>query len=203
LVANETPGFTTERPFEGMGLTGNASAAMRLEDVKLEEESLLGEERSGFQTMLEVVLPHFQIGVASIAMGIASAALEIATKHILGRKYEHAGTVLAQVPRVQFLMAEMTLELRSAKAYLDGTIRRVAAGDPEAILDILGIKVRASEACQAVVSRAMTLGGGRAFSQRGGLERMFRDAQGAAVMAPSADVLKDFLGKACLGLPLF
>ncbi|MBI4460639.1 MAG: acyl-CoA/acyl-ACP dehydrogenase, partial [Acidobacteria bacterium] len=66
LVANGTPGFTTDRPFEGMGLTGNASAAMRLEDVKLEEESLLGEEGSGFQTMLELVLPHFQIGVASI-----------------------------------------------------------------------------------------------------------------------------------------
>jgi hypothetical protein len=32
---------------------------------------------------------------------------------------------------------------------------------------------------------------------------MFRDAQAAAVMAPSTDVLKEFLGKACLGVPLF
>jgi alkylation response protein AidB-like acyl-CoA dehydrogenase len=49
----------------------------------------------------------------------------------------------------------------------------------------------------------MTLGGGAAFGRRGGLERMFRDAQAAAVMAPSTDVLKEFLGKACLGVPLF
>jgi alkylation response protein AidB-like acyl-CoA dehydrogenase len=49
----------------------------------------------------------------------------------------------------------------------------------------------------------MTLGGGWAFGRRGGLERLFRDAQAAAVMAPSSDVLKDFIGKACLGLPLF
>ena len=59
------------------------------------------------------------------------------------------------------------------------------------------------EASLAVASRAMTLGGGAAYGRRGGLERIFRDAQAASVMAPTTDVLKDFLGKACLGLPLF
>jgi alkylation response protein AidB-like acyl-CoA dehydrogenase len=83
------------------------------------------------------------------------------------------------------------------------TLRRATSGDPEVMLDVLGIKARAAEACTAVVSRAMTLGGGAAFGRRGGLERMFRDAQAAAVMAPSTDVLKEFLGKACLGVPLF
>ncbi|MBI3894912.1 MAG: acyl-CoA/acyl-ACP dehydrogenase [Acidobacteria bacterium] len=205
LLSKGTPGFTVEKPFEGMGLAGNASAAMRLAEVPLEDKNLLGEEGSGFQTMLEVVLPHFQIGVASISLGIASAAMERTKEHVLARKYEHAADnpTLAQLPRVQFLIAEMALELRSARAYLEGTIRRIAANDPEAMLDVLGIKARAAEACQSVVSRAMMLGGGKAFGQRGGLERMFRDTQAAAVMAPSADVLKDFLGKACLGLALF
>ena len=71
------------------------------------------------------------------------------------------------------------------------------------MLDVLGVKARAAEAALAVVSRAMTLGGGAAFGQRGGLERIFRDAQAASVMAPATDVLKEFLGKACLGVPLF
>jgi alkylation response protein AidB-like acyl-CoA dehydrogenase len=77
------------------------------------------------------------------------------------------------------------------------------AGDPTAMVDVLGVKAKSAEACLGVVSRATTLGGGWAFGRRGGLERMFRDAQAAAVMAPSSDVLKDFIGKACLGLPLF
>jgi alkylation response protein AidB-like acyl-CoA dehydrogenase len=83
------------------------------------------------------------------------------------------------------------------------TIRKVLAADPAAMLDVLGVKAVAAEACLAAVSRAMTLGGGWAFGRRGGLERIFRDAQAAAVMAPSSDVLKDFIGKASLGLPLF
>ncbi|MGH9434462.1 MAG: acyl-CoA dehydrogenase family protein [Terriglobia bacterium] len=204
VVAKGATGFQRGRPFEGLGLAGNASAPMSLEDVELEEEKRLGIEGSGFQTMMEVVLPHFLVGVAAVSLGIATAAFKSASAHVKSRKYEHAnGAALSAIPRVQFLAAEMALELRSARAYLGGTIRRVEAGDPEAMLDLLGVKARAAEAALAVTSRAMTLGGGSAYGRRGGLERNFRDAQAASVMAPATDVLKEFLGKACLGVPLF
>ncbi|MGA2073990.1 MAG: acyl-CoA dehydrogenase family protein [Terriglobia bacterium] len=204
LVVKGAKGFEVGRPFEGLGLAGNASAPVKLEGVELEEEKRLGSEGSGFQTMMEVVLPHFQVGVAAVSLGIASAAFQAASAHVTARKYEHAGgAALSAIPRVQFLTAEMVLELRSSRAYLKETIRRVGEGDPEAMLDVLGVKARAAEAALAVASRAMTLGGGAAFGRRGGLERIFRDAQAASVMAPSTDVLKEFLGKACLGVPLF
>src|SRR3989442_15215526 len=86
----------------------------------------------------------------------------------------------------------MALELRSARGYLNETIRRLVARDPEAMLDVLGIKGRPAEASLGVASRAMTLGGGAAFGCRGGLERVFRDAQACAVMAPTMRVLQDF-----------
>lgn len=204
LVLKGTQGLEVFGRFEGLGLAGNASAPMKLKDIVLEPDHRLGAEGSGFQTMLEVVLPHFQIGSASVSLGIASAAFQLATAHASTRKYEHmGGTTLSQIPRVQFLEAEMALELRSARDYLSETIRRVTTSDPEAMLDVIGVKARASEACLAVVSRAMTIGGGSAYGRRGGLERIFRDAQAAAVMAPTTDVLKEFLGKACLGLPVF
>ena len=204
LVAKGTKGFEVGKPFEGLGLAGNGSAPMKLDEVELEEEKRLGNEGSGFQTMMEVVLPHFQVGVAAVSLGIAAAAFQAASAHVMARKYEHAGgAALSAIPRVQFLAAEMALELRSSRAYLSETIRRVGAGDPEAMLDVLGVKARAAEAALAVASRAMTLGGGAAYGRRGGLERNFRDAQAASVMAPSTDVLKEFLGKACLGVPLF
>jgi len=203
LVDKRAEGLEVLGRFEGLGLAGNASAPMRLHNVAVDAEHRLGEEGSGFETMLEVVLPHFQIGAASVSLGIAAAAFQMATTHVSARKYEHAaGAALAEIPRVQFLEAEMVLELRSARAYLAETIRRAVSGDPEAMLDVIGIKARAAEASLAVVSRAMTLGGGAAYASPGGLERIFRDAQAASVMAPTTDVLKDFLGKAALGLPL-
>jgi alkylation response protein AidB-like acyl-CoA dehydrogenase len=204
LVKAGVRGLEVGKPFEGVGLAGNASAPMKLDSVELHEEDRLGPEGTGFQTMLEVVLPNFQIGVAAVSLGIGGAAFQFSTAHVTSRKYEHAGGIpLAAIPRVQFLAAEMALELRSARAYLAETVRRATAGDPEAMLDVLGIKAKAAEAALAITSRAMTLGGGAAYGRRGGLERVFRDAQAASVMAPSTDVLKEFVGKACLGVPLF
>jgi alkylation response protein AidB-like acyl-CoA dehydrogenase len=185
LISKGASGLAAQGRFEGLGLAGNASAPMTLTDVSIDDETRLGPEGSGFQSMLEVVLPHFQIGVASVSVGIATAAFQTIVARVGARKYEHAG------------------ELNSARAYLAETIRKTLAGDPAAMLDVLAVKVKAADACLNVVSRAMTLGGGWAFGRRGGLERNFRDAQAAAVMAPSSDVLKDFMGKACLGLPLF
>lgn len=199
-----TRGMEVMGRFEGMGLAGNASAPMKLEGVAVRDEERLGDEGSGFETLLQVVLPHFQIGMAAVSLGIAKGAFQAATGHVSARRYEHTGgSRLSEIPRVQFLVAEMALELRSARAYLHEALRAIACSDPEATLDVLGIKVKTSEAALAVASRAMTLGGGMAYGRRGGLERIFRDAQAASVMAPSSDVLKEFLGKATLGLPLF
>ena len=204
LIAKGAGGFTAQGRFEGLGLAGNASAPMMLAEVTIDEKTRLGPEGTGFQSMLEVVLPHFQIGVASVSAGIATAAFQAITARVGARKYEHTGgTALSSIPRVQFLVAEMAVEGDSARAYLGETIRKALGGDPAAMLYVLGVKVKAADACLNVVSRAMTLGGGWAFGRRGGLERMFRDAQAAAVMAPASDVLKEFIGKACLGLPLF
>ena len=36
-----------------------------------------------------------------------------------------------------------------------------------------------------------------------GIERYFRDARAASIMAPTSDVLYDFIGKAICGLPVF
>ena len=35
------------------------------------------------------------------------------------------------------------------------------------------------------------------------IDRFFRDAHAGAVMAPTADVLREFIGQALVGIPLF
>jgi alkylation response protein AidB-like acyl-CoA dehydrogenase len=204
FVQGSAAGLEPAGFFEGLGLAGNASAPLSLKQVLVPQQNRLGEEKSGFATMLEVVLPHFQTGCAAVSVGIANAALQRTIEHATSRKYQHLNqSALAQIPRVQFLVAEMTIELRSARAYLYETIRKAMAGEADAMIDVLSVKAKAAEASLAIVSRALTLGGGAAFGRRGGLERLFRDAQASAVMAPVTDVLKDFVGKAVLGLPLF
>jgi hypothetical protein len=50
---------------------------------------------------------------------------------------------------------------------------------------------------------AMRICGGAAFSKHVNIERLFRDAHAGAVMAPTGDVLREFIGKSLMGIPLF
>ena len=85
LIPKGTEGFIAQGRFEGLG-PGNASAPMSLNEVILRDDTCLGAEGTGFQTMLEVVLPHFQIGVASISLGIATAAFQMIAARVGTRK---------------------------------------------------------------------------------------------------------------------
>jgi alkylation response protein AidB-like acyl-CoA dehydrogenase len=65
------------------------------------------------------------------------------------------------------------------------------------------VKAAAAEAALEVTDIAMRVCGGAAFRKDVGVERCFRDARAASVMAPTSDVLFDFIGKAVCGLPVF
>jgi alkylation response protein AidB-like acyl-CoA dehydrogenase len=67
---------------------------------------------------------------------------------------------------------------------------------------VLEVKAAAGEASIDVTDTAMKLCGGAAFRKELGIERRFRDARAARVMAPTTDALLDFVGRAVSGLPL-
>ena len=68
---------------------------------------------------------------------------------------------------------------------------------------MLALKAAAAEMAIAVTDETMRVCGGAAFSRQLPLERLFRDARAATVMAPTSDVLRDLLGRALTGMPLF
>ena len=148
LISKGAIGFTTLGRFEGLGLAGNARAPMKLDRVIFDADRRLGPGGSGFQTIMEAVLPHFQIGAASVSLGIATAAFWAIASRVSATRYEHAGgTALSEILRVQFLAAEMAIELNSAHAYLQETIRKALACDPNVIVDVLGVNAKTAESC--------------------------------------------------------
>ena len=73
----------------------------------------------------------------------------------------------------------------------------------DTVLHVLGVKAAANDAALRVTDAAMRVCGGAAFSEHLQVDRYFRDARAGHVMAPTADVLYDFYGKAITGQPLF
>ncbi len=86
---------------------------------------------------------------------------------------------------------------------MDTAARSIALPDEDTTLHVLGVKAVANDTALRITDTAMRVCGGAAFSQHLQLERFFRDARAGGVMAPTADVLYDFYGKAITGQPLF
>lgn len=187
----------------GMGLNGNASSSMKFRGCTIPASQMLGKPGDGLSLMLEVVLPVFSIGVASVNVGLAEAALQGSIQHATSRRYEHTGRSLAEIETIQHLIAEMKLSIDRTRAFLQTTAQMVEGKDPNAMLPVLEVKAAACETALEVTSKAMRVCGGAAYSKRVPVERYFRDSQAGNVMAPTTDILKGFIGKAILGLPLF
>jgi len=150
-------------------------------------------------------VPAFHVGISAVNLGIARTALQGAIAHASSRKYDHlGGAPLASVPAIQYAVAEASLEVDSARALLHrlaGSLDTGGSEDP--LVPLLEIKLASGRAAQEAAARAMKVCGGAAFGSRSAVERAFRDAQAGGIMAPTGDVLKEFIGKALLGLPLF
>jgi alkylation response protein AidB-like acyl-CoA dehydrogenase len=98
--------------------------------------------------------------------------------------------------------ARLQLTTDSARAFLADTLGALAGDRDDAMLRVLESKALAAEASIAVTDLAMKVCGGAAFRKELGIERRFRDARAARVMAPTTDALLDFVGRAVSGLPL-
>jgi alkylation response protein AidB-like acyl-CoA dehydrogenase len=203
FVLNGAGGMSVAGPWTGLGLRGNASAPMRLENVSVPASDGVSGEGSGFDAMVNVVLPWFQLGSAAVAVGIARAAVAGVREHLLGAKLEHLGQSLAALPNLRAELAKMQITADTQAAFLHQVAWKMENPRPDTMLAVLGSKAAATEAALLVTDLAMRACGGTAFSGRLGVERNFRDARAGSVMAPTTDVLYDFVGKAVLGMPLF
>jgi alkylation response protein AidB-like acyl-CoA dehydrogenase len=203
LVAAKAAGVSTVAPFDGLGMRGNASSPVKGAGVKVTEADRLGADGAGFDVMMSTVLPLFSVLNASASIGTAEAAVQKAAAHVGKTKFEHLGSALADLPTIRAYVARARIKVDAARTLRDDTISALEANRADAMLRVLETKAAAGETALEVTDIAMRVCGGAAFRKEVGVERHFRDARAASVMAPTSDVLYDFIGKAACGLPLF
>jgi alkylation response protein AidB-like acyl-CoA dehydrogenase len=202
-VEKGAPGLTVAGPWNGLGLRANASAPMKLENCHVSPAARLTKDGGGFEAMLQVVLPWFQLGSSAVANGISRSALEGAAHHLGAARLEHLGETLSSLPTLRARLAKARIALDASRSLTADTARSIENPDDGTMLKVLEAKACACETALDVTDAAMRMCGGAAFSRHLPIERNFRDARAGAVMAPTTDVLYDFIGKALLNIPLF
>jgi alkylation response protein AidB-like acyl-CoA dehydrogenase len=203
LVPTTTDGLAHPGNFDGLGLRGNGSVPVSATNVSLPESALLGTDGAGLDYALGLVLPTFQVLSAAFSLGLMEAVAAETATHLSGTRLEHMDRTLAQQQTVRMDYARMRLETDKTRAFVLDTLTALETQRADGMLRVLESKAAAAEAALAVTDLAMKVCGGSAFRKELGIERRFRDARAARVMAPTTDALLDFIGRATLGLPLF
>ncbi len=200
-VGGDAEGVRFDGVWQGMGMAGNSSIALELSDVDVDDAARIGDAGAGAGLVFDVVAPFFLVGLASVNVGIAAAALKTAADHAANRKYED-GSALAEVQSIQHLIADMDIAVRSTRLLVREAAALGDAGDPGALVPIMEAKVAATDTAASVTQRALEVCGGQGYTPSLPIERHLRDARAGAVMAPTNGVLRNWIGKALTGLPV-
>jgi alkylation response protein AidB-like acyl-CoA dehydrogenase len=204
VLPAQTHGLSVAGAWDGLGLRANASAPITLDNCAVAPEFQLTDDGAGFPAMLNVVLPLFNLGTASVALGLCRAAVAATASHLKTAKFEHLGQTLGEsLPTLRAQLATMQIDTDGLSARIDDLIEHLEKPRDTTMLRVLEAKAAAGDVAISVTSTAMRICGGAAFSKHLSIERLFRDAHAGAVMAPTGDVLREFIGKSLLGIPLF
>ena len=202
VVDRDTPGVSWLEPWHGVGMRGNSSRGMRLDGARVRAGNLLGEEGDEIWYVFEVIAPYFLMAMSGTYLGIAQAALDITLEHLRSRRYAHSGEALADLPLVQHRLGEVWASVEKTRLLVYHAARLGDLGDPQALPALLSCKADVADTAVWVTNEAMTLCGGIAYRENSRLARLLRDARASHVMAPTTDMLKQWAGRALLGLPL-
>ena len=202
VIDSDSPNLEWKDEWHGLGMRANSSRTLRLNSVPLPGRNLVGAEGDQLWYVFEVIAPYFLMAMAGTYLGISQAAFDIAREHVGSRRFAHTGELLGSDPVVSHRLGSMWSELERTRQLIYTAAARGDAGDPEALVPIFACKAAAGDTSVLLTNEAMTLGGGAAYRANSKLARLLRDARASHVMAPTTDLLKTWVGRALIKLPL-
>ncbi|MDB5216010.1 MAG: Butyryl-CoA dehydrogenase [Myxococcaceae bacterium] len=173
LVPKGTPGYTQAKPDHKLGIHGAHSCTVFFENCKVPDSAVVGNVGEGFKVAM-ATLDGGRIGIASQALGIAKACLDVSVAYSKERK--SFGVPISQHQAIQFMLSDMATELDAARlltwkaAIMKDAKHRHTMQSAEA-------KLYASEMATRVAHKAIQIHGGYGYSAEFPVERHYRDAR--------------------------
>ncbi len=194
IVDKSSPGYTTSKSWEMMGLEGGNVVDVFFRDVKIPRENILGKPGRGFNILLRWIATE-RVQQAGYMVGMGQAALDESIKYVKQRTA--GGKPIAQMQGIQWMLAEMKTKVDACR-YL---ARRAACmQDDGERFEIVSseLKVFTVPTIQEVTRMALQLHGSYGYSREYKVEKLYRDAAHGGVVATSTELNKTIAGAAML-----
>ena len=179
LEPKKMKGVTFGRHERKMGWRGAPNTPIFLDDVRVPAENLVGEEGKGFRASMRALdLNRPTIGAQSV--GLAQGALDVSVAYARERKqFKRA---IAEFQGVQFMLADMVIQIEAARALVYECARAGDTGDWKRLNVLASMaKCFASDMAMKVTTDAVQIFGGYGYTRDYPVERMMRDAKLAQI----------------------
>ncbi|WP_455354691.1 acyl-CoA dehydrogenase family protein [Streptomyces sp. SYSU K217416] len=199
LVPTATPGLTRREIHGKLGLRGQATAELVLEDVRVPASAMLAPEGKGFSVAMSA-LAKGRMSVAAGCVGIAQAALEAAVTYAGER--EQFGRTIAHHQLVQELITDIAVDVDAARLLtwrVADLIDRGLPFDTEASK----AKLFASEAAVRAANNALQVFGGYGYIDEYPAGKLLRDARVMTLYEGTSQIQKLVIGRALTGVSAF
>jgi len=189
LVERDTPGFTIGRREPMMGLRGIPEGELHFAACFVPTENLLVASGDGFKRLMRAYNGQ-RLGAATVALGLAQGAYELALRHATERR--QFDRPIAEFQGIRWKLADMAIALDAARLLIHRAAARAGRGFPDA-LEAAKAKTFAAEMAQEVTSQALQIHGAAGYGRSLPLERMARDARMFAIGGGTVEMMRNLI----------
>ncbi|MBO1754439.1 acyl-CoA dehydrogenase family protein [Allobranchiibius sp. CTAmp26] len=199
LVPTDAPGLTRTEIKGKLGLRGQATASLSLDDVRVPESAVLGEPGAGFKIAM-TALDKGRVGVAAGCVGIVQACLEAVVEYTCERT--QFGKPIAGYQLVQDMIADISLDADAARLMVWRAADLIDRGEPFRVAASKA-KLFASEAAVRSSNLAIQAFGGYGYVDEYPVQKLMRDARVMTLYEGTSQIQKLLIGRAETGINAF
>jgi alkylation response protein AidB-like acyl-CoA dehydrogenase len=199
VVATDLPGFTSTEIKGKLGLRGQATASLHLDNVRVPDACRLGEEGRGFNIAMGA-LNRGRMSLAAGCVGICAGCLDESVAYAKDR--EQFGKPIAGHQLVQEMIADIAVDADAARA-LTWVVADLADAGERIELAASKAKYFASEAAVRCANRALQVFGGYGYIDEYPVGKYLRDARVTTLYEGTSQIQKLIIGNALTGMSAF
>ncbi len=199
IAVRGTEGLSIGQREPTMGMRGIPETEIIMQNMQVPEDMAVipttGLKR-GFAGLMRAYNGQ-RIGAATVALGIAQGAYELALEY--ARSREQFGRPIAEFQGIQWMLADMSIGLSASRALIHNAALESVDGFPE-MCATAQAKILASETAIKVTNDALQIHGSAGYSRNRALERMCRDARMFTIGGGTAQILRTQVAGSILGI---
>jgi citronellyl-CoA dehydrogenase len=191
LVPTNTPGWQVTRRLDKLGMHSSDTAEILMEDMRLPEDALLGEEGKGFyQIMWELQ------GERLVAAAGAVAGSQLLFDRCLqyAKERQAFGQPIGKFQTMAHRLAEMATEIAAARELVYDAVWKFNKGDYP-VREISMAKLYTGIVVNKITNHAMQIFGGAAYLMDIPIQRAWRDSRLMRIGGGADEVMREIISK--------